>query len=276
MLTHARACCPRALPSCLNNQVSVPPCINDMLIGPCIGTYLSSCTSDAAKVIDNSFDHGITGIDSAEHYANGDVEQWLGSNINLKNKLIISKVHPKNHYNIEQSCDASLKRLRIERIDLYLLHWRQNDTDLSAVEDQMLRLRSIGKIREWGVSNFNINDLNLLKSKPFANQIENNLLRWYPDLLSVMASRDIVAMGHSTLGGGKLMMDKILLGYCNRNKISPAALAMSWAKSKLPSPIIKSNSLAKLIDSMVDININEHQMFLRAMENKHARFQLEQ
>ena len=242
-----------------------------MLIGPCIGTYLSSCTSDAAKVIDNSFDHGITGIDTAEHYANGDVEQWLGLNINLKDRFVVSKVHPRNHHNITRSCDASLRRLRTTHIDLYLLHWRDDDTDLAAVEDQMLHLRSIGKIKEWGVSNFSSSDLSSLRSKPFANQIENNLLSWYPKLLSEMVLAGIHAMGHSTLAGGKLFKDKIYMSYCQRNNISPAALAMSWARSKLSMPIIKSDSMSHIIDALVNVNIEEHEAFLSAMEHKHAR-----
>lgn len=247
-----------------------------MILGPCIGTYLSACTSDAAKAIDSSFDHGIKGIDTAEHYANGDIEKWLGSNFNLKDRLIISKVHPRNHYTIEKSCDASLKRLRVDRIDLYLLHWRNADTDLRAVEDQMSYLRSIGKIREWGVSNFSSSDLSSLRSKPFANQIENNLLRWYPRLLSEMMSIGINAMGYSTLAGGKLLKDKIYTNYCQRKNISPAALAMGWARSKLDMPIIKTDNISHLIDALLDVDIEEHEAFLTAMENKHAKFQLEQ
>ena len=91
-----------------------------------------------------------------------------------------------------------------------------------------------------------------------------------------MNDKDIKMIGHSVLGGGKLLSDKIYLNYCHKNSLSPVGLAVSWALKKNCLPIIKVSSIKHFLDAIYEEDVEAHQRFLTAMENKHARIQLEQ
>src|SRR5262249_50745970 len=103
---------------------------------------------------------GMTLIDTAEVYSNGRSEQLINRVIagQRDRVFLVSKVLP-NHVagdGIMRACEASLARLGTNYLDLYLLHWRNPDTDLSHVVAEFERLRAEGKIRAWGVSNFSV------------------------------------------------------------------------------------------------------------------------
>jgi diketogulonate reductase-like aldo/keto reductase len=138
----------------------------------------------------------MTLIDTAEIYGNGDAEKLIGRVIagQRENVFLVSKVWPTHVAGdgIERACEGSLARLGTDYLDLYLLHWPNGITDLSGVVAAFENLRSQGKIRAWGVSNFNVSDmerlLNVLHGDGCAtNQvpyslgdraIEHDLLPW--------------------------------------------------------------------------------------------------
>src|SRR5437762_8093279 len=127
---------------------------------------------------------GMTLIDTAEMYGEGGAEKLVADAIEGQRDrvFVVTKVYPHNASPTElpKACDRSLKRLRIDAIDLYLLHWRERSTRLAETVEAFEKLRAAGKIKRWGVSNFDVDDMEELQSlengtKCAANQVLYNL-----------------------------------------------------------------------------------------------------
>src|ERR1700756_2276023 len=127
---------------------------------------------------------GMTLIDTAEMYGDGRSEKLIGRVIagQRDRVFLISKVWPTHvtGNGIARACDASLARLGTDHLDLYLLHWPSRDTDLSSIVAAFESLRSAGKIRAWGVSNFTVSEMeDLFRVSPgdrcATNQVLYNL-----------------------------------------------------------------------------------------------------
>jgi diketogulonate reductase-like aldo/keto reductase len=121
---------------------------------------------------------GMTLIDTAEIYGNGDAEKLIGNVISGQREsvFLVSKVWPARVAGdgIAKACEGSLARLGTDYLDLYLLHWPNGVTDLSAVVAAFDSLRSNGKIRRWGVSNFSISDMERLFNVPRGDSCATN------------------------------------------------------------------------------------------------------
>src|SRR5438552_11052628 len=106
---------------------------------------------------------GMTLIDTAEMYGEGGAEKVVADAIEGQRDriFIVTKVYPHHASRTElpKACERSLKRLRIEVIDLYLLHWRERNTQLAEAVEAFEKLRAAGKIKRWGVSNFDVDDM---------------------------------------------------------------------------------------------------------------------
>src|ERR1700746_1533848 len=111
---------------------------------------------------------GMTFIDTAEMYGEGGAEKIGADGIEGQRDrvFVVTKVYPHNASRTElpKACERSLKRLRIDSIDLYLLHWREKTPPLAETVETFEKLRSAGKIKRWGVSNFDVNDMKELLS----------------------------------------------------------------------------------------------------------------
>ena len=127
---------------------------------------------------------GMSFIDTAEMYGDGGAEEIVAEAIHGQRQgvFVVTKVYPHNASRAElpKSCERSLKRLRIDAIDLYLLHWRERTPPLQETVDTFENLRAAGKIKRWGVSNFDVDDMEELLSlehgyKCAANQVLYNL-----------------------------------------------------------------------------------------------------
>ena len=119
---------------------------------------------------------GMTLIDTAEIYGNGDAEKLLGHVVACQRERIFPKVWP-THVGgdrIERACEGSLAHLGTDYLDLYLLHWPNGITDLSGVVAAFESLRSKGRIRAWGVSNFNVSDMERLLNVPRGDSCATN------------------------------------------------------------------------------------------------------
>src|SRR6266496_5968239 len=105
---------------------------------------------------------GMTLIDTAEMYGEGGAEKVVADAIDGQREhvFVVTKVYPHNasRAKLPKACERSLKRLRIDAIDLYLLHWR-GSVPLAETVKAFEQLRSVGKIRRWGVSNFDVDDM---------------------------------------------------------------------------------------------------------------------
>src|SRR5213595_2406950 len=111
---------------------------------------------------------GMTLIDTAEMYGEGGAEKLVADAIEDQRDrvFVVSKVYPHNASRVElpKACERSLKRLRVDAIDLYLLHWRERKPPLQETVDAFEKLRTAGKIKRWGVSNFDVDDMEELLS----------------------------------------------------------------------------------------------------------------
>src|SRR5213076_2274484 len=127
---------------------------------------------------------GMTLIDTAEMYGEGGAEEVVADAIEGQRErvFIVTKVYPHHASRSEfaRACERSLKRLRIDTIDLYLLHWRERTPALDETVQAFEKLRAAGKIKRWGVSNFDVDNMNELLSLEHghnctANQVLYNL-----------------------------------------------------------------------------------------------------
>ena len=187
-------------------------------------------------------DLGATLIDTAEMYARGGAERVVGSAIKGRRDdvFIVSKVLPHNASfdGTIRACENSLQRMEIESIDLYLLHWPGNhplESTVSAFE----QLKTDGKIKHWGVSNFDTSDMQELYGIPEGkncqiNQVLYNLSRrgieW--DLLPWCRSKGLPIMAYSPIEQGRLLENKKLKALASKIGVSAAQLSIAWSIRK--------------------------------------------
>ncbi len=182
---------------------------------------------------------GMTLIDTAEIYGNGRSEQLVGRVMagQRDRVFLVSKVLP-NHAaadGIARACEASLARLGTDRLDLYLLHWRNRATDLSGVVAAFETLRAGGKIRAWGVSNFGVDDMEDLFRVAGGDRCATNQVRYNlgdrgieRDLLPWCGQRGMPVMAYTPLGDN-LVRDPALAKIGAAHGCSAAAVALAWA-----------------------------------------------
>lgn len=183
---------------------------------------------------------GLTLLDTAELYGNGRAERMLGRVIagQRDHVFLVSKVWPSHATatGIRQACAASLARLGTDYLDLYLLHWPNGVSDLGVVVRTFDRLRAEGSIRRWGVSNFDVADMEALYRVPggtacATNQVRYNLTdrRIERALLPWCEQHRVPIMAYSPLGrGGDLLRHPALAQVADRHQSSPAAIALAW------------------------------------------------
>jgi diketogulonate reductase-like aldo/keto reductase len=183
-------------------------------------------------------DLGMTLIDTAEMYAEGGAEEVVAEAIAGRRDevFLVSKVYPHNAggRRLEAACERSLKRLRVDAIDLYLLHWRGN-ISLSDTVEGFDRMRRAGKIRRWGVSNLDVEDLEELgpalpdcATDQVLYNLENRGVEH--DLLPFCRKRGMPVMAYSPVGqGGALLRHKALRAVAARHgDATPAQVAIAW------------------------------------------------
>lgn len=183
-------------------------------------------------------DLGMTLIDTAEMYGDGNAEELVGEAIAGRREevFLVSKVLPSNatQHGTVAACERSLKRLCTDRIDLYLLHWRGN-VPLGNTLEAFERLQRDGKIRHWGVSNFDLDDMQELASlaggeSVAANQVLYNLARRgiEYDLLPWSSARRLPTMAYSPVEQGRLLRQPVLHQVAARLGATPAQVALAW------------------------------------------------
>ena len=194
--------------------------------------------ADEIAALRLGLDLGMTLIDTAEMYGEGGAEEVVGEAIagRRDDVFVVSKLYP--HHATEQgtvtACERSLKRLRTDRIDLYLLHWRDS-TPLDETVRGFERLIAAEKIRYWGVSNFDVPDMNDLIAVPngshvAVNQVLYNLSRRgvETNLLPWSRKREIPLMAYSPVEQGRLLNTPVLARIAERCRASPAQVAIAW------------------------------------------------
>jgi diketogulonate reductase-like aldo/keto reductase len=180
---------------------------------------------------------GMTVVDTAEMYGEGETERFLGEAlVGLRDKiLLVSKAYPQNGggERLKKACEASLKRLRTDRLDLYLLHWR-GAVPLAETVRGMEALVAAGKIVDWGVSNFDLDDMDELRAAGgtacAVNQILYNVTRREAefDLQPALARRGMGVMAYSPIEQGRLPTDGALAAVAKVHVATPYQIALAW------------------------------------------------
>jgi diketogulonate reductase-like aldo/keto reductase len=194
--------------------------------------------AEEAKCLRHGLDLGMMLIDTAEMYADGGAERIVGEAIKGRRNdaFIVSKVLPTNASlnGTIKACEASLKRLGTDHIDLYLLHWRGR-YKLAETVEAFEALRQSGKIGAWGVSNFDADDMEELLAvtdggHAAANQVLYNLARRgiEYDLLKDSQKRGIPIMAYSPLDEGRLMRHPDLIHIAKAHQATVAQVALAF------------------------------------------------
>ncbi|MHB0954138.1 MAG: aldo/keto reductase [Allorhizobium sp.] len=183
-------------------------------------------------------DLGMTLIDTAEMYGEGGAELVVGKALEDRRDevFLVSKVYPWNasRTGTIAACEASLKRLGTDRIDLYLLHWR-GDHPLAGTVAAFEELRAAGKIGAWGVSNFDVEDMEELYAirdgaNCAVNQVLYNLSRRgiEHDLLPWCQARSVTVMAYSPIEQGRLIHHPELIRIAKAYQATPAQVALAF------------------------------------------------
>ena len=181
---------------------------------------------------------GMNLIDTAEMYASGDAEEVVGEAIAGRRDgvFLVSKVLPQNasRKGTVKACERSLKRLGVETIDLYLLHW-PGEHPLADTIAAFQELRDSGKIRYWGVSNLRMDDLaeceRIAPGENATNQVLYNLQRRgiEADMVPWCLPRGVLIMAYSPLDQGRLRKPKQLKAVAARHNATPEQVALAWS-----------------------------------------------
>ena len=194
--------------------------------------------ADETAAVKLGIELDMTLVDTAEMYGNGGAEEIVAdAAAGMRDRLfIVSKVLPYNasRKGMIEACERSLKRLKTDRIDLYLLHWR-GSVPLAETLEGFDRLQREGKIRHHGVSNFNTEDMKEWVSlaggdKVASNQILYNLSRRGPEfeLIPWCRQRRISIMAYSPLEQGRMLGNRGLQQVAQRHDATPAQVALAW------------------------------------------------
>jgi diketogulonate reductase-like aldo/keto reductase len=206
-------------------------------------------------------DLGATLIDTAEMYGEGRSEKLVGEAIEGRREevFLVDKVLPQNasRRRMPTSCDGSLRRLGVDQIDLYLLHWR-GEVPLEETVEAFMELQQAGKIRHYGVSNLDITDMQELWSIPGGSEVQTdqvlyNLTRrgieW--DLLPWLREHRVPVMAYSPIEHSRLAGNPKLTQFAERYEMTPVQAALAWLLAK-PDVIVipKASQRDHLIENL--------------------------
>lgn len=192
-----------------------------------------------------ALDIGYRLIDTAEMYGDGGAEEVVGqalrgASVRRESVFVVSKVYPRNasRRGVEAACERSLKRLQLEQIDLYLLHWR-GEHPLADTLAGFEALQRRGLIRHWGVSNFDRDDMEELQALPGGPACASNQVFYALsergiefELLPWMRTRSMPCMAYCPIDRGRLAADPVLQAVGRRHGASATQVALAWVLSQ--------------------------------------------
>ncbi|HTJ96590.1 MAG TPA: aldo/keto reductase [Rhodocyclaceae bacterium] len=245
------------------------------------GTWYMGESSVAAasevKALQLGIDLGMTLIDTAEMYASGGSEKIVGRAIAGRRDqvFLVSKVLPSNasKRGTAAACEASLRRMNTDYLDLYLYHWRGGygfDESIEALE----RLVDQGKIRHWGVSNLDTDDMEEWVAEANGDRVQTNQLLYNLtrrgieyDLLPWCAERRIPIMAYSPIEQGRLLRHPALNKVAQRHGVSAAQIALAWVMRR-PDVIAipKAATEAHVRDNRASVDVVLNDVDLRELD----------
>jgi diketogulonate reductase-like aldo/keto reductase len=238
----------------------------------------ASQRSAEITALQHGLDLGITLIDTAEMYGEGGAEKVITEAIESRRSsaFIVSKVYPHNasRQGAIAACERSLKRLKTDYLDLYLLHWR-GSVPLSETLEAFQTLKQAGKIRDYGVSNFDVTDLQKAADLPggdaiATNQVLYNLMRrgveW--DLLPWCRQNSLPIMAYSPVEQGRLLTHRTLQQIAQQRGVTPAQVAIAWLLHQENVIVIpKSSSIAHVEENYATLDLQLSPEDLSALDN---------
>jgi diketogulonate reductase-like aldo/keto reductase len=233
----------------------------------------ASARKEEIAALKLGLDLGMTLIDTAEMYGNGGAEEVVAEATRGRRDecFIVSKVLPDNSTKAGTvaACARSLKRLKTDRIDLYLLHWR-GGPKLKETLAGFQELIEAGAIRYWGVSNFDVGDMEELfglsgGESCASNQVLYNLRRRGIEagLLAWCRERAIPIMAYSPFEQGRLLRERVLTGVAIRHRATTAQIALAWILRHGDMMVIpKTSTTARVQENRaaLDIELTERDL----------------
>jgi len=232
-------------------------------------------------VIRAALDLGITLIDSAEMYGEGGAEEVIGEAIRGRREglFLVSKFYPHHasRTGVIEACERSLRRMDCDHINLYLLHWR-GAIPLAQTFEALRELQRDGRIRDFGVSNFDIDDLQAIPAADQArlgcNQVFYNLAHreaeW--EVAAWCRQRGTPLMAYSPLDqGGALLHSPVLAGVGSRHSASAAQIALAWLLHQPDTVVIpKSANPRRIAENLAALDISLSEEDLAELDNAFA------
>ena len=249
----------------MNDPVTLKSGLTMPAIG--IGTWRMgenpSVESDEVDAILHAIDSGITHLDTAEMYGDGATEDLLGRALAQRRRedlFLTSKVYPWNAdtRDMIEACEGSLTRLGTDYLDLYLLHWPGSvpfEQTLAGAE----RLIADGKIRAFGISNFDTSGLGRIIDAGQDRLIDVNQVMYNParrgieyDLLPLMKANRIACVAYTPIEPARLSGNADFRALAGRLGLTPAQLALAWHVTRnVATPIPKASSVAH-VDELIE------------------------
>jgi diketogulonate reductase-like aldo/keto reductase len=222
--------------------------------------------AEEVKALKLGLDLGMTVVDTAEMYASGGAEEVVGEAIQGRRDSVylVSKVLPQNASTkgTVTACEKSLKRMKTDRLDLYLLHWRGSYA-LSETLEGFMHLIKAGKIRAFGVSNFDVEDMEEWMALKGGDAVATNQVIYSLkrrgiefDLVPWQKQRHIPVMAYSPLDQGRVLSSRDLAAVAARHKTSPASVALAWVmRDPIVFTIPKAGSEAHVRENHAALNV---------------------
>ncbi|MCM2438138.1 aldo/keto reductase [Agrobacterium vitis] len=242
-----------------------------------LGTWMmgenTAAEKDEIAAVNHALDLGMTVIDTAEKYGDGSTEQIIGRALKTRRNetYLVSKVAPWNasREGTISACEGSLKRLGTDCLDLYLLHWR-GEHPLADTVDAFETLKRQGKIKAWGVSNFDVDDMEELfavenGANCQANQILYNLSRRGVeyDLVPWCQEHGLAIMAYSPIEQGRLLRHPELIHVAKANQATPAQVALAFLLERdnvLPIPKTTATTRIEENRGSVDLELTDEDL----------------
>lgn len=240
----------------------------------------SNSRQQEVSALQAGLDAGLKIIDTAEMYADGGAEEVVGEALKGRrdSALLVSKVYPWNagEYDAIAACEASLRRLQTDRLDLYLLHWR-GSVPLDETISAMQSLQQQGKIVHWGVSNFDSDDMDELWAEAGGEACATNQVLYHLasrgieyDLLPLCQQHAMPVMAYCPLAQAgrlrnRLFSEPTLVAIAQQKGITVAQLLLAWV-IRAPGVIAipKASSLLHVQENAaaLDISLSDEECFL--------------
>ena len=240
----------------------------------------SSAAQTEIAVIKAAIARGVTLIDTAEMYGDGGAETVIGRAIadspGVREKLfIVSKVYPHNASSTGTvtACERSLKRLGTDYLDCYLLHW-PGEHPIAETVDAFEALKAQGKIRAWGVSNFDLDDMQELINTPNGNHVATNQVLYNLSrrgvefsLLPWQRDRGVSTMAYSPIEQAQLLASTKLQAIARDIGATAAQLAIAWLLAQ-PDVIVipKTTHVARLEENLGGLDLKLDSATIAALD----------